>query len=49
MAVSLTHFSGFSGISIDILDSQDIRNNEFTAKLDRVFQLYLVCSLDFYS
>ena len=49
MAVSLTHFSGFSGISIDFLDSQDVKNNEFTAKLDRVFQLYLVCSPDFYS
>jgi hypothetical protein len=49
MAVPLTHFSGYSGIFIDILDSQDIRNNELTAKLDRVFQLYLVCSPDFYS
>jgi hypothetical protein len=49
MAVSLTYFSGFSGISIDFLDSQDITNNELTAKLNRVFQLYLVCSPDLYS
>lgn len=49
MAVYLTHFSGFSGISIDILDSQDIKNNELTAKLNRDFHLYLVCSPDFYS
>ena len=49
MAVCLTHFSGFSGISIDFLDSQDVKNNELTAKLDHVFQLYLVCSPDFYS
>jgi len=49
MAVSLTHFSGFSGISIDFLDSQDVKNNEVTAKLNRDFYLYLVCSPDFYS
>jgi hypothetical protein len=49
IAVSLTHFSGFSGISIDFLDSQDVKNNEVTAKLNRDFDLYLVCSPDFYS
>ena len=37
------------GISIDFLDSQDVKNNELTAKLNRDFHLYLVCSPDFYS
>lgn len=45
MAVSLTHFSGFSGISIDFLDSQDVKNNELTAKLDRFFNSILSARL----
>ena len=38
--MAVTQFSGFSGISIDFLDSQDIKTNELTAKLDRDFDLY---------
>jgi len=42
----LIEFSGFSGISIDFLDYQDIEEQRLTAKFDRDFQLYLVCPPD---
>ena len=41
----LIEFSGFSGISIDFLDYQDIGQQGLTAKADRDFQHYLVCRL----
>jgi len=45
----LIEFSGFSGISIDFLDYQDIEEQGLTRKSDRHFQLYLACSPDLYS
>ena len=45
----LIEFSGFSGISIDFPENQDVDEQELTAKFDRHFQLYLVCSPDLYS
>jgi hypothetical protein len=47
--MALTKFSGFSGKSIDILDSQDVNNKELTLDQKPFFKLYLVCSPDFYS
>ena len=45
----LIEFSGFSGISIDILDYQDVEPQRVIGKSDRDFQLYLVCAPDLYS
>jgi len=42
----LIEFSGFSGISIDFPENQDIEQQGLTMKFDRHFQLYLVCSPD---
>ena len=45
----LIEFSGFSGISIDFLDYQDIEGQRLRAKFDRDFQHYLVCPPDLHS
>ena len=42
----LIEFSGFSGISIDFPENQDIEQQGLTTKSDRDFPLYLVRSPD---
>ena len=44
----LIEFLGFSGISIDFLDYQDVEEQALTAKSNRHFQLYLACSPDLF-
>jgi hypothetical protein len=45
IAVSLTHFSGFSGISIDFLDSQDIKTMDLRQKQIAFFNSILSARL----
>ena len=49
--MALTHFSGFSGKSIDFSDSQDVKNNELSVPKIRfsnpILSARLISVLDF--